>query len=631
MKKLAIIGVFAFGLVSSFAQPVFQMSDYAAVGDSFVISSTQLNLTGLDFAQTGAGFSWDYSTLVGTGQDVIRFINPDNAGYRTSWIANCIVTTGGVFACPGKWDDLTNLAVRETDDSNPGLLNLLPVGVSNIVTHYSKDNNLLRETLLGVSVGSGGLSLPFPIDYTIPDTIYRFPINYLDVDSSAKDFSLDLNPFGIDFLYSSNQKRVNTVEGWGNLITPYGTFPSALKLRTVIYHNDSLSTQGNTLPGNITTEVVYSWLDPGTGYPVLQATGLIAAGLEVITNVRFLDSVRCYDPVAFFLATPIPVIADPSSGLATVNFTNLSQNADQFAWDFGDGGFSTATNPSHDFTGAGVYQVQLIACNSICTPLRCDTVMIPVIVIDTAQIAANFFPSTPTTCVGDTVTFSNFSVNADQYLWDFGDGDTSTLEEPVHAWQTSGNFTITLIASGTGLSDTLQRTITVNAVPVASAGNDTSLNPGQNVQLSASGGGNNAIYAWNFDATLSCLLCANPIATPSQTTLYVVSVQNNCGFSTDTVRVTVSGTGIEAEHLISRTFKVFPNPAEDHITIERTADVPSRSAYVWLLYDADGRMIAQGRATTRKTNVPLSRYPQGLYLLQVVSKGDSGFFRVVKR
>lgn len=633
MKKLSVLWGIALTAMSSFAQPVFQMSDYAAVGDSFVMSVTQLNIAGLDFAQAGTGISWDYSSLVGTGQDVIRFLDPDNAGYRTAWIANCIVTTGGVLTCAPQWDNLTNLAVRETDDSNPGLLNLLPVGVSNVVTHYSNSNNYLRETILGISVGMGGFSLPFPLDYDIPDTIYRFPINYQDRDSSESAFTLDLNPFGVDFLYSSSQKRVNNVEGWGSLITPYDTFPSTLKIRTVIYHNDSISTQGNTFPGNITTEVVYSWLDPSTGYPVLRATGLVAAGVEVITNVRFLDSVRCYDPVAFFLATPIPVIADPSSGQATVSFTNLSQNADLFSWDFGDGGTATSANPSHDFTGAGVYPVQLIACNSICDPLRCDTIEIPVIVIDTAQIAANFMPSAPFTCVGDTVAFSNFSVNADLYNWDFGDGTVSTLEEPSHAWQVAGSYTVTLIASGSGLSDTLSRTINVNAIPVAFAGNDTSINLGQDVQLTASGGGNNAIYAWNFDLTLSCLLCTNPVATPTQSTEYVISIQNNCGTSTDTVKVTVNptGTGVEAEHLITRTFKVFPNPARDYITIERTQDVPNRSAFVWLLYDAEGHMIAQGKTSTRKADISISRYPEGLYLLQVLSKGDSGFFRVVKR
>ncbi|MCB0848130.1 MAG: hypothetical protein KDE26_32980, partial [Bacteroidetes bacterium] len=168
------------------------------------------------------------------------------------------------------------------------------------------------------------------------DTIYRFPIDYLDVDSSEKAFSLDLTGFGADFIYDLKQKRVNTVEGWGEIITPYDTFPNTLKMRTVIYHQDSTIIGGNTLPANITTEVQYSWFDKGTGIPVLVAKGLLVAGVEVITSVDFLDSVRCFTPNAAFLSNPLLVIVDPISGNADVNFANLSQNADTYKWYFGD-------------------------------------------------------------------------------------------------------------------------------------------------------------------------------------------------------------------------------------------------------------------------------------------------------
>ena len=486
MNRLIFILTFCLVPVAGITQPVFQMSDYASVGDTFVVSSTQLSLGGFAFDSAGANISWDFGTLVGTSQETIRFIDPDNAGYQTSWIANCILNTGGVFSCPGQWDDLTNLATLDNDGSS-GLFALLPVGVSNIVTHYDNDNNFLRETLLGVSVGSGGLSLPFPLDYDIPDTIYRFPINYSDNDSSEKAFSLDLNGFGADFLYQLSQKRVNKVEGWGSLITPYDTFSSVLKLKTTIYHNDSITTGGNTLPGNITTEVVYTWLDPGTGYPVLQASGLIAGGLEAITSVRFIDSVRCFDPTAFFVASPIPVIADPN-GMATVNFANFSQNADVFTWHFGDGDSSTLKNPSHDYSGAGVYQVQLIACNSVCNPLRCDTTTIPIIVLDTAGVAASFIYSPGSPCVGDTISFNNFSFNADQYFWDFGDGNTSVMEDPDHVYSNGGEYDVMLIASGGTTSDTAIRTVSVGSPPVVDAGNDTTISLGQSIQLTASGG-----------------------------------------------------------------------------------------------------------------------------------------------
>jgi PKD repeat protein len=63
---------------------------------------------------------------------------------------------------------------------------------------------------------------------------------------------------------------------------------------------------------------------------------------------------------------PVPVAefaADVTSGLVplTVNFTNLSANATGFAWNFGDGNSSAATNPSHTYTNTGLFSVTLTA------------------------------------------------------------------------------------------------------------------------------------------------------------------------------------------------------------------------------------------------------------------------------
>lgn len=62
--------------------------------------------------------------------------------------------------------------------------------------------------------------------------------------------------------------------------------------------------------------------------------------------------------------------------------------------------------------------------------------------IDTTTVLANFDADTNSL----EVTFQNNSANADGYLWDFGDGNTSTLENPVHTYDTSGNYFVTLSA-----------------------------------------------------------------------------------------------------------------------------------------------------------------------------------------
>ena len=67
--------------------------------------------------------------------------------------------------------------------------------------------------------------------------------------------------------------------------------------------------------------------------------------------------------------------------------------------------------------------------------------------------------------VGDTLTFANCSENAIKYIWDFGDGDTSTLKFPYHTYYSAGNYKVTLSASNESSTDTLMKTIEISPKP----------------------------------------------------------------------------------------------------------------------------------------------------------------------
>jgi len=60
-----------------------------------------------------------------------------------------------------------------------------------------------------------------------------------------------------------------------------------------------------------------------------------------------------------------------------------------------------------------------------------------------------------------TVTFDNLTTGADSYLWDFGDGNTSTEENPVHTYTDGGTFTVSLKATNEGGDDTYTEDITL--------------------------------------------------------------------------------------------------------------------------------------------------------------------------
>jgi hypothetical protein len=207
------------------------------------------------------------------------------------------------------------------------------------------------------------------------------------------------------------QKRVNMVDGWGQLTTPFGTFPNVLRLKTLIYHQDTTISFGVTLPVNTTIDIIYSWFDLNYGIPVLQVNGKFINNDEIYTSAEYIDSLRCLEPSTYFAYNPLVPIID-EYGQAQVNFVNLSTNANLFNWNFGDGTSSTSYNPSHTYNSAGTYIVTLISGNTVCNPVLFDTISIPVVIQDTNQVIANYTYTPNNTCLGDTTFFTNLSYNA---------------------------------------------------------------------------------------------------------------------------------------------------------------------------------------------------------------------------
>lgn len=161
----------------------------------------------------------------------------------------------------------------------------------------------------------------------------------------------------------------------------------------------------------------------------------------------------------------------PTSGCPTltVNFTDQSTgDITDWSWDFGDGATSTAQNPTHDYANPGTYTVSL----TVTGPGGSDTnTKTDYITVEDPAVTADF-SGTPTT--GDApldVSFTDQSTGATSWSWDFGDGGTSTAQNPTHTYTTAGVYTVTLTASNACGSDTQTKTdyITVNEPPV---GND---------------------------------------------------------------------------------------------------------------------------------------------------------------
>ena len=131
---------------------------------------------------------------------------------------------------------------------------------------------------------------------------------------------------------------------------------------------------------------------------------------------------------------------------------------DAYTWDFGDGfdtgGGPAVYNPSHLYTMTGVHSASLLVAYNGCLShpfILTDTVYAPVSVISFDYNCS----------VATTVSFSDFSVGDTTHLWAFGDGTTSTANNPVHHYPTVSTYPVTLSTynSTTGCRDTARRNV----------------------------------------------------------------------------------------------------------------------------------------------------------------------------
>jgi gliding motility-associated-like protein len=194
---------------------------------------------------------------------------------------------------------------------------------------------------------------------------------------------------------------------------------------------------GTILSGNGSSHVTVIWTGTGTNNLML-----------TVTNT----STGCDSSVSIPIhveAMPEPVIT--TSGAAGcvpihVAFNPNPYSADyHYSWNFGDSYTSVSANPSHDYEHPGSYNVRLIVTNST----GC---------VDTAFTAVSTYPN-PTAGFNlsynndvyyahlTELALTNTSSGATQYLWDFGNGDSSDLYQPNYEYVIPGIYTITLTAT----------------------------------------------------------------------------------------------------------------------------------------------------------------------------------------
>lgn len=153
-----------------------------------------------------------------------------------------------------------------------------------------------------------------------------------------------------------------------------------------------------------------------------------------------------------FTITPIPVV----TALDVVT---------SYEWNFGDGSpLDFNQFPSHTYIAQGTYNVRLV----ITTSGGCrDTLTLNSAVRTGSKPVADFTASPLVVCATRAVQFTDLSTpsTVDEWLWDFGDGGTSTLQNPSYNYQDTGSFDVRLIATNNGCPDTITKIRYIQVLP----------------------------------------------------------------------------------------------------------------------------------------------------------------------
>ena len=267
---------------------------------------------------------------------------------------------------------------------------------------------------------------------------------------------------------------------------------------------------------------------------------IVTAGTSCVDTI--IKTVTVYAlPVANFNYTAVCL------GQNT-QFTDSSVQAtapiNYYSWNFGDGNFNYVQNPSHVYASSGLFNVKHLITN---TKGCSDSITKPIIVYSLPQVS---YHHDTLVCINDTVLFVNTTTGANQYNWNFGNGNFSTLFSPSIQYTSGGNFNIKLIAESVfGCIDSSSSTIHVIEPPIANFTTipDTGCAP-LNVLFTNLSIGYYVSYYWNFgNGQFSTVQNPMPVTYPQG--------QNDTSYYPTLTAANVCGTNIHKD-----TIKVHPIP-----------------------------------------------------------------------
>ena len=281
--------------------------------------------------------------------------------------------------------------------------------------------------------------------------------------------------------------------------------------------------------GNSTVQnPVYTYAAAGTYNVCLVTTNACSSDTTCMMVTVSASSAPCTPTVAGFTSNSI--------GL-DIAFTDVSTDAVSWSWDFGDGSTSTSQNPVHTYAADSTYNVCLITTNACSSDTSCTSVTVAA---STCTPATAGFTSAPS---GLIVAFNDASTDPSAWNWDFGDGNTSTEQNPTNTYTVAGTYTVCLVVTNPCSADTSCSSITVTACATPGASFASSSSDLTVTFVDAST--NTTSWLWDFgDGNTSN--SQNPTYSYSATGTYNVCLTVNSSCETDTICDSVTVTACPA-------------------------------------------------------------------------------------
>jgi PKD repeat protein len=565
MKKLYLVALLLFPFLLQ-AQITITADDFPQAGDIFISVNCEIP-PAFDFGSPGANQTYDFSMLTPTDTFTNSFVSP--------------IGTGGSSEFPN-----ATLAVGTPDDG---------------FGYYQQNSNEFLVLGFYVDTSANGIGQYAAIHYNPASKLFEIPTTYNTSFTNMSSYAITM----ADGSGTFDSTRFNVIteadvlfDGYGTLITPNGSFDA---LRERRFTTTTLTVEayffGTWTPlfTSTETDTSYNWV--GDNNLDLASVSIFNGG---IANISYsLNGVTLIAPVADFTSEDF--------GGGTISFTDNSSNIPtSWFWDFGDGSTSTAQNPEHTYSAPGDYTVCLTASNSAGSDMTCMTVSVS---INLSPVAA----FTYAVVLGGAVEFTDVSTNdPTSWFWDFGDGNTSTEQNPQHFYSTSGDYTVCLFVANNAGSDMTCQTVSVSIINTPVAAFTYTVQSNGVVDFTDASANNPTSWFWDFgDGNTSTEQNPQHIYNTSGAYTVCLTATNTSGSNTACETVDVMITAIDdLENLVN--VGLFPNPATDVVMLQ--LENAKQEMLVFQLRNALGQLvISREVASNGSYEIDLENVAAGMY------------------